>query len=95
MKSGQVLAANLALAMFLGLGLVWLNIERVELAYDLRRLELESRELRALVDKLEIERDNLWAPYNLRRKAPEYGLRPARTGQIRRMEAPRTGPGVQ
>ncbi|EMG36647.1 hypothetical protein PCS_02660 [Desulfocurvibacter africanus PCS] len=95
MKSGHLLTANLALAMFLGLGLVWVNIERVELAYDLRRLELESRELRSLVDKLEMERNNLCAPYNLRRKAPEFGLRPARTGQIRRVEAARPEPGVQ
>lgn len=91
MRGIHALVLNLALAMLLGLGLVWLNIERVELAYDLRRLELESRELEALVDKLEIERDNLLAPYNLRRKAPEYGLRPARTGQIRRIEASRSG----
>ncbi len=95
MKSGHVLAVNLALTLFLGLGLVWLNIERVELAYGLRRLELESRELRSLVDKLEMERNNMCAPYNLRRKAPEFGLRPAQTGQIRRLEAARPGPAVQ
>lgn len=87
MRSGPALVLNLALAMLLGLGLVWLNIERVELAYDMRRLEVETRELGALVDKLGIERDNLLAPYNLRRKAPEYGLGPARTGQMRRIEA--------
>ncbi len=95
MKSGPVLVLSLALAMLLGLGLVWLNIERVQLAYDMRRLELEARELGGLVDKLGIERANLLAPYNLRRKAPEYGLRPAKTGQIRRLEPVRPGPGVR
>jgi len=90
-RPGPVLVVNLAMTMLLGLGLVWLNMERVELAYDLRRLEMQARELGALVDKLEIERDNLLAPYNLRRRAPEYGLRPARAGQIRRLEAIRPG----
>ncbi len=79
------MALGLALALGLGLLLVWINIERVDMAYGFKKLqtELEAREAHA--DKLQIERDNLVSPYRLRQKAQELGLGPARSGQIRRV----------
>ena len=78
-------------ALVLGLCLVWLNIERVDMAYDMRRLGKQYDEKAMLTAKLEIERENLMAPQRLRRLARELGLAPARTGQIRKVRpAPTT-----
>ena len=44
------------------------------------------RERRALRAKLEVERERLLSPYELRRRAEEFGMREPRPGQVRRME---------
>lgn len=80
------IAALLMLTMTVGLGSVWLNIERMDLAYDLRKMEKKLQQSSELVTKLEVERDNLLSPYQLRRMAEQLGLIPAETGQIRRMD---------
>jgi hypothetical protein len=85
MKLGWWLPLNLAGALILGLALVWLSIERVELAYSLKRLSTEHAELTALVDKLKTERNNLVSPHSLRRMAQELDLKPAQSGQLRRI----------
>ena len=36
--------------------------------------------------KLEVERERLLSPYELRRRAEEFGMREPRPGQVRRME---------
>ena len=36
--------------------------------------------------KLEVERDRLLSPYELRLKADQYGMKEPRPGQIRRMQ---------
>lgn len=77
---------SLATALGLGLGSVWLNIERMDLAYDLRKMEKEHDRKSALRVKLEVERDNLSSPYRLRKLAGKYGLGVATPGQIRRVE---------
>lgn len=81
---GTILAAVTSLV--LGLTLVWLNIERMDIAYGLQKLQAELDNSAAHGAKLELERDNLLAPYRLRRKAEELGMRPAMPGQIRRLE---------
>ena len=70
----------------LGLTLVWLNIERMDMAYGLKVLQTEMDEKDALADKLVLERNNLVAPYRLRQLAQEYNMEPAGSGRIRRME---------
>ncbi len=80
------------LALCLGLASVWMNIERVDLAYTLKKMEYELGERNALADKLGVERDNLMAPYQLKRLADKFGLGPAGPGQIRRLPAAETRP---
>lgn len=71
-----------------GFAVVWLNIERVDLAYQVRQLEQSLAAKRSHLAKLEVERDNLLAPARLRQQALALGLRRAGAGQIRNLEAP-------
>ncbi|MFZ5425792.1 MAG: hypothetical protein ACOZEN_02365 [Thermodesulfobacteriota bacterium] len=71
----------------LGLGLTWVNIERVDMAYELKRLQTEIDAQDALISKLEVERNTLMTPERLRVLAAQYGLAQARPGQIRRLSA--------
>lgn len=84
---GFVLAFFYAIvgALILGLSSVWLNIERMDLAYDLNKLEKELAGRTALASKLELERNNLISPYRLKRLAAVYGLVPVGPGQMRLM----------
>lgn len=76
-----LLAAGVAFV--LGVAVVWVNIERLETAYRLELLEKKLADMTDLRAKLQIERDNLTSPYRLRKKAQEYGLGPAKPGQLR------------
>lgn len=71
----------------LGLGLTWVNIERVDMAYELKRLQTEIDTQEALISKLEVERNTMLTPERLRVLAAQYGLTQARPGQIRRLSA--------
>ncbi|WP_300163121.1 hypothetical protein [Solidesulfovibrio sp.] len=81
------MAFSLVLLLVFGLGLVWLNIERVDLAYELNKMQRQIDEVEALAAKLEVERNTLITPARLREVARDYGLGPARPGQIRRVAA--------
>lgn len=81
---GMVLSMVTCLA--LGLTVVWINIERVDIAYGLQKLQREVEKQEAHREKLELERDNLTSPYRLRVLAEKLGMRPAQSGQIRRLE---------
>jgi cell division protein FtsL len=74
-----------ACALMLGLTLVWLNMERVHMAYELKKLQAEVNNLEDHAAKLMVERDNLLSPYRLRELAAQYGLEEAGAGQIRMM----------
>lgn len=82
-------ALTLAFSLFsllaLGLGLTWVNIERVDMAYELKRLQTEIESQESLIAKLEVERNTLLTPERLRVLAHDYGLTQARPGQIRRL----------
>ncbi len=78
-------AFGLLMILSLGLGLVWLNIERVDLAYRLKKTQNEIERAEGLAAKLEVERDTLSTPSRLRRMAQSYGLGPAMPGQIRQL----------
>ncbi len=85
-RQSVILTAIAGLMTFLlGLAVVWMNIERVELAYGLKRLQTSYDDAEALSSKLRLERDNLVSPYRLRKLAEQYGLHPAKPGQIRKM----------
>ncbi|MBC15783.1 conserved protein of unknown function [Pseudodesulfovibrio profundus] len=75
----------LGAALTLGLGAVWLNIERMDVAYDLRKMEKELDRKKDLAVKLTVERNNLTSPYQLKRLAGQHGLAVAAPGQIRRI----------
>lgn len=70
----------------MGLVLVWSGIERTDTTYFINIAQTEARERQALHSKLEMERDRLLSPYELRRKAEEFGMKEPVAGQIRRME---------
>jgi len=75
----------LGAALSLGLGAVWLNIERMDLAYDLRKMEKSLGQKEDLAVKLTVERNNLVSPYQLKKLAGRHGLGVAAPGQIRRI----------
>lgn len=79
------MAFSLVLLLVFGLGLVWLNIERVDLAYELNKIQRQIDDGESLVAKLEVERNTLITPARLREVAHDYGLGPAKPGQIRRV----------
>ena len=75
----------ISIVMLLSLSSVWLNIERMDLAYDLNKMEKDLASRTALASKLELERNNLISPYRLKRLAATYGLGPVEPGQMRLM----------
>lgn len=70
----------------MGLVLVWSGIERTDTTYFINIAQTEARERQTLAAKLETERDRLLSPYELRRRAEEFGMKEPRAGQIRSME---------
>ncbi len=74
-----------SIILLLSLSSVWLNIERMDLAYDLNKMEKDLASRNALASKLELERNNLISPYRLKRLAATYGLGPVGPGQMRLM----------
>ncbi|WP_035244259.1 hypothetical protein [Desulfonatronovibrio hydrogenovorans] len=79
------LAAVLTLTFMVGLAKVWVNVERVDLAYRMQRLQSEYRENQELRTKLTIEKNNLLSPYRLKGLGQEKGLKPPRDSQIRKI----------
>jgi hypothetical protein len=79
------MAFSLFLMLVFGMGLVWLNIERVDMAYEITRLQHDIDQSMSLSAKLEVERDHLVTPGRLRELAVQFGLGPAKSGQIRRI----------
>lgn len=74
-------------AIFMLLVMVWSGIERTDTTYFINIAMTELREREALFAKLEVERERLLSPYELRKKAVEFGMREPRPDQVRRMEA--------
>ena len=80
------LVLSLMLSMVLGLSLVWLSIDRNDIAYSIHKMQIQIDENRSHVGKLEVERDSLLSPYVLGRKAEQLGMGMAHPGQVRRLE---------
>lgn len=81
-----VLVLSCALSVALGLGLVFVSIERTELGYGVRNLEGQVKERMTRMNEFEVERGRLLSPYALEQKAASLGMRAAKPGQIRRIE---------
>ena len=89
MRRGQEVGAVMIAfcsAVFLAMALVWVNIQRVDLAYDLQKMQAQLSQKEELGVKLEIERNNLLAPARLRSVAQEAMLYEVRPGQIRKLD---------
>ena len=76
------------MAVILGMSLVWVNIERVDLAYDLQKMQTALSKKQELASKLELERNNLISPAQLRQFADQNGLHSAGQGQMRTLPSP-------
>lgn len=80
------LVVSLLFSLIMGLCLVWVSIERTDMAFSLRQLKADVERRAVLQTKLEVERDKLLAPSVLSQKAVQFGMREARPGQIRKFE---------
>ena len=89
-RAGRAWLVALALEILalpvMGLILVWSGIERTDTTYFINVAQNEIREKKALRAKLEVERDRLLSPHELRKKAAEFDMREPGPGQVRRME---------
>ncbi|MBO4336116.1 MAG: hypothetical protein J5846_09870 [Desulfovibrio sp.] len=65
---------------------VWINIERVDTSYFITRAKQDIDERQEHLVKLEIERERLLTPHELKQKAMGYGMHEAYPGQIRRLD---------
>ncbi|MGE4291286.1 MAG: hypothetical protein AB7E32_03650 [Desulfovibrio sp.] len=83
-----LLVALVLVALGFRLASVWLNIERTDLAYGIEQSENDIERISKHVAKLEVERDNLLSPFQLKELAIKHGLGPAEPGQIRRLPLP-------
>lgn len=83
-----LLVFSLLINLMAGLCLVWMSIERTSNGYNLDQLQKNLAQRRFLHAKLEVERDRLLAPGDLRRRAVTLGLHEAETRQIRHLPAP-------
>lgn len=73
-------------SLILGLALVWVNIELVDLSYKIKDFQNRLQTEKVLQDKLQVEKMNLSSSYRLREKAQELDLRPPKSGQIRKID---------
>ena len=64
---------------------VWVSIEKVDLAYDLKKLQKEYAANLELKSKLLVEKNNLLSPYRLKRLAEEMGFSPPDANRVRKI----------
>ena len=81
-----LLSVNILLAIVLSLTLVWVSIERMDTNYFINLERANLREKQSLHGKLEVERERLLSPYELRVNAERLGMKAPEPGQIRRMD---------
>ena len=85
-----MLIISLLFTMTLGVGMVWVSIDRSDLAFHISQSQRDLASRIALHHKLEIERDRLLALGDLRHKAERMGMTAAQPWQIRRLPSPET-----
>ena len=79
-----VIASGLA-AFGLSVVLVWLNVQMINLSYDITQLKSRLQSEKTLNAKLQVERMHLFSDYRLEEIASQLDLRPPEKEQIRRM----------
>jgi len=79
------LAISLLFSFSAGLFLIWMSIDRIDLAYDIHKIQKNLDDGQGHIVKLEVERDSLLSPYELDKKAQALGLNIADPGQVRRL----------
>lgn len=82
------LTFSILLSIGMGLGLVWISIEHTDLAYTIKQLQNELNSRIAFKNKLEVERERLLAPFELKQRAEKVGMHEADSKQIRRLLFP-------
>lgn len=87
-RKGWIILLSLeALAIpVMGLLLVWSGIERTDTTYFINIAQNEMRERQILHAKLQVERERLVSPYELRKRAEQFGMKEPKSGQVRSME---------
>ncbi len=85
------LGINIAIAIISGFYLVWASIETTDLTYFINLEELRCNEKKEIHAKLQVERDSLLSPAELRAKAQKYGMKESAPGQIRRLDPVQPG----
>ncbi len=80
-----VLMISLLFSFSAGLFLIWMSIDRTELAYNVYKVQTALDNSKGHINKLEVERDSILSPYELDKKAAEFGLVVADPGQVRRI----------
>lgn len=88
-----LLSVNILMAVVLSFILVWVSIERMDINYFINLERSRLREKQSLHGKLEVEKERLLSPYELRLKAEKLGMKAPAPGQIRRMDLSSRVPG--
>ncbi len=83
-----LLLFSILFSLVMGFGIVWISIEKRNAVYRVSHLKQELAQRVALNTKLQIERDRLLNPSDLRKHARELGLHQAGSGQIRKIPMP-------
>ena len=81
-----VLGLELVSLLLMWLALVWSGIEKADITYSINLAQNKVKERMALHAKLEVERDRLLTPHELRRKAAALNMQEPAPGQVRRMQ---------
>ena len=83
-----LLIISVLFSLVTGLAMIWMSIDRADIAFNIGQLQRELNQRTALRDKLEIERDRFLAPGDLRRHAEKFGMHEAGPGQVRHLPTP-------
>ncbi len=78
---GVILAGSITF--LLALTLVWLNVQKVSLSYEVKELQRNLQTQQALNAKLEVERMRLFSDNRLEELAERFGLGPPEKERIR------------
>ncbi len=80
-----MLMISLLFSFSVGLFMVWMSVDRTELAYNIYKAQNSLESSLGHITKLEVERDSILSPYELDKRAKDLGLVVADPGQIRRI----------
>ncbi len=80
------LSVNIVFAAICALTLAWAGIETRDLSYFINIEGLRYNEKKEIHAKLQVERDSLLSPAELKAKAQKFGMKESVPGQIRRLE---------